>query len=494
MTTEVEPQHDGAPAPHPPYGTAPLPVTRLSARRAEDRADRRMEREERRRDQEHKRRLKEEARAGRVAANTAARAEKQRLKARRRKERRAAWQARTVRVTARLAAHMPLWGLPVVAVSMVMGWSGQMLAGAHLGMGWAAAGMPMLTEGMTLTFAGLTAQAIDQRRPYRWLMRATCVTALVAASINAVGHLIEDSSPAGMYRAGAYAGASLGALILWWVVMRSRRAAVSGRSAEEITRWRRLRRRHPRLVRRARRLADTTGVTLDTAFQRVWIRANGAGVDEPSIREIRASRRAAYRRDLAESWDGRRRFLWDRDTVRPAAEDTPADAPEDAPEDASAGVSEDVPEVVPAPYLPVALMVPGPGGQWVAHRVPVHPLTASQAPADGEAAVSPSGPDAAPADGPAASAPGAGAAAEVPGPRFPQGQGPGPDPVREGVDDDRLATVRAMVAEVREAGGDLMREPSARKTAKRLGCRPGTARRFLAQALAEHGITRPRRG
>ncbi|GGN56050.1 hypothetical protein GCM10011579_016710 [Streptomyces albiflavescens] len=31
--------------------------------------------------------------------------------------------------------------------------------------------------------------------------------------------------------------ASLAALILWWVVMRSKRAAVSGRTAEDIALW-----------------------------------------------------------------------------------------------------------------------------------------------------------------------------------------------------------------------------------------------------------------
>lgn len=462
----------------PPYGKVPVPTSRgeekranLQARRIEDRADRREDAEERRRDREHKRRMKTEAKNAKVALVLQKKAERQKLRAKRRKDRR----ARLDGMVVRLSHHMPLWGLPVVVVSLVVGWTGQAGAAAHLGMGWAAAGVPVLTEGMTLTFAGLTGQAIEQRREYRWLMRATWTTAVIAAAINGFGHLIEDDSAAGIYRACAYAGASLAALILWWVVMRSKRAAVSGRTADDIARWKRLRRRHPILVRRARRIADNTGITLERAYAKAWERANGAAVGEPSIREIRASRRAAFRRTQAEAWDGRTRFS--RTAPAPAAVVPAAVEPE--PETVPEPVSENAPEVIPAPYLPVVLAVPGLDGQWVAHRVPVHPL-------DTWTPISRS-------------------ASETATTRFPQGQEPLPDPsgdapedgdgkqpdeVREKVADDRLAKARALVDEAAEAGENLRRRPSNRQMAKHLGCRPGTAREYLTQVLAERGIRR----
>ncbi|MEV4438091.1 hypothetical protein AB0K09_03580 [Streptomyces sp. NPDC049577] len=465
--TETPPTHNGHAMAEPPYGQVYIgPSPRREERRrdrraerAERREDRHQDREERRRDREHKRQLKTTEHNAKVARKMQQRAEREKSRGRRRRERRAAWHAAQLKV----AHHMPLWGLPVVAVSMVLGWTGQASAAAALGMGMGAVGIPVITEGMTLTLAGLTGQAIEQKRPHRWLLRATVITAVIAAAINAAGHLIEDHSAAGGYRAGAYALASLAAVALWWVVMRSKKVALSRQSAEEADRWRRLGRRHPVLVRRARRLADNTNVPMDEAYETVWTRANAASPDEPSIREIRAARRATYRRARAASWDGRRR--WIRRGTPPTVVVPGPVEPE--PEAVAETVSDDVPEVIPAPVLPVALVVPGADGEWVAHRVPVHPLTASRPPAE--------------------------AVPEEPTPRFPQGKEPVSDPVRDQVDDDRLETVRAMVDEVLEAGGDLMKEPSARKTAKRLGCRPGTARAFLATALAEHGITRPKR-
>lgn len=469
--------------PHePPYGKTPIPTSRgeekranLQARRTEDRADRREAAEERRRDREHRRRLKTEAKNAKVGLALQKKAERQKLRAKRRKDRR----ARLDSMVVRLSHHMPLWGLPVVVVSLVVGWTGQAGAAAHLGMGWAAAGVPVLTEGMTLTFAGLTGQAIEQRRPYRWLMRATWTTAMVAAAINGFGHLIEDDSAAGIYRACAYAGASLAALILWWVVMRSKRAAVSGRTAEDIARWKRLSRRHPILVRRARRIADNTGITLEAAYTKAWERANGAPPGEPSIREIRASRRAAYRRAQAESWDGRTRFSRTAPAPAPVVPAAVEPEPETVPEPAV----EDAPEVIPAPYLPVALAVPGPDGQWVAHRVPVHPLTASPGLAD--------------------------AGSETAATRFPQGQEPVPSPspdapeegggtqpdtaqdeVRDQVHENRMTKARALVQQAAEEGKNLRRHPSNRQMARHLGCRPGTAREYLTAALAERGIRR----
>lgn len=288
--------------------------TRRNAQRADDRQDRSQKHEQRRRNREHNQQLKDQRLDARLARKERQRAGKEKHTARRRKDRGNTWRTRSTAIQTRLTAHMPLWGLPVVAVSLVVGWSGQAQAAAHLGMGWAAAGVPVLTEGMTLTCAGLTSQAIDQHRPYRWLLRATWVNAIVAAAVNASGHLVEDDTPAGMYRAAAYAAASLAAIVLWAVVMRSRRAVVSGKSAEETARWRRLRRRHPFLVRRAQHIADNTGVSLSRAYEQAWTRANGgAAPGDPSIREIRIAQRNHYRRKVAESWDGRRRGWFGRD-------------------------------------------------------------------------------------------------------------------------------------------------------------------------------------
>ncbi|MYR41245.1 hypothetical protein [Streptomyces sp. SID5910] len=481
-STETPAPVNGQDPNEPPFGKTPIPGSRgeekranLQARRTEDRADRREQGEERRREREHKKRMETEAHNAKVALALQKKGERQKLRAKRRKDRKARMDAMVVR----LSHHMPLWGLPVVLVSLVVGWTGQAGAAAHLGMGWAAAGVPVLTEGMTLTFAGLTGQAIEQKRPYRWLMRATWATGVIAAAINGFGHLVEDDSAPGIYRACAYAGASLAALILWAVVMRSKRATVSGRSAEDIARWKRLSRRHPILVRRARRIADNTGISLERAYVKAWERSNGAAPGEPSIREIRASRRAQFRRAQAESWDGRTRFS----RTAPAAVAVVPAAVEPEPETVPEPVPEDASEMIPAPYLPVALAVPGLDGQWIAHRVPVHPL-------DTWTPFSRTG-------------------SETATTRFPQGQDPLPDPspdtpeeedgkqadeaqaeVRETVVNDRLAKTRALVDEAAEDGKDLRRYPSNRQAARHLGCRPGTAKDYLAQVLAERGIDR----
>jgi hypothetical protein len=426
------------------------------ADRAEAREDKAHERAEARKDAEHGRQLKKQERQAKLEQQQQKRADKEKARAKRRKERRAAWTA----AQARLAHHMPLWGLPVVAVSLIMGWSGQAGAAAHLGMGWAAPGVPVLTEGMTMTTAGLTGQAIDQGRPYKWLLRITWINALFAAGVNGFGHLIEDSSAAGMYRAAAYALASLAGFALFVVVLRSRRAAISGRTAVEIARWKRLSRRHPFLMRRARRVADNTGVSLASAWATVWERANGAKLGEPSIREIRDSQRATYRRRAAESWDGRLRL--GRAPVAPAAP-VPAANP-DSTERPQESAPDGARTPVQAPVLPVALLVPGAAGGWVQHPVPVLPMTTSKrvrTRSDDTATT-----------------------------RFPQGKDANSKRVREGVTDDRLAAVRKLVAEAAAKNEDLRKHPSNRAVARAVGCRPATARELLATVLAERGITR----
>ncbi|MEU5900593.1 MULTISPECIES: hypothetical protein [Streptomyces] len=428
----------------------------IKTSRAEKRADKAQRAEERRRNTEHKQKLKHDAKQAKAERTEKARAEREKLRARRRKERRATWQ----RIQTRLAHHMPVWGLPVVAVSLVMGWSGQAGAAAHLGMGIAAVGVPVLTEGMVLTFAGLTGQAIDKGRPYKSLMRITWVTTVIAATINGAGHLIEDDSLPGMYRAGAYALASLAAMILWWVVMRSKRAAISGKTAEEIARWRRLGRRHPILMRRARRVSDNTGVLLPAAWAKVWERANGAAPGEPSIREIRASRRAAHRRRVAQAWDGQRSLRKRPEVPAAAVPASKADAPGGRESDGSNGAR----TPVQPPFLPVALLVPGGQGGWVEHPVPVLPMPSPKrfrTDSDRKAAT-----------------------------RFPQGKDAVSKRVRKSVEDSRLAAVRKLVMEAAKRNQDLRKHPSNRATAKAVGCRPGTARELLRTVLAEHGITR----
>ncbi|MFD5221398.1 hypothetical protein ACFWMH_27535 [Streptomyces tendae] len=441
-----------------PAATSRREEKRLDKRtdRADARLDKAQEREEARRDAAHQRKIKEDERRAKEARKQQQRADREKGRAKRRKERRAAWTAFQVK----LAHHMPLWGLPVVAVSLVMGWSGQAQAAAHLGMGWASPGVPVLTEGMTMTTAGLTGQAIEQKRPYKWLLRITWANALVAAAVNALGHLIEDNSAAGVYRASAYAVASLAGLALFAVVLRTRRAAISGRTADEVARWKRLGRRHPLLMRRARRVADSTGKSMADAYATVWERANGARPGEPSIREIRASRRAAYRRRLAQSWDGRRG--WRKETERAAAV-LPAARPE------SSGSREQSPSVevrtpVQAPVLPVALLVPGGQGGWVEHPVPVLPMATLKRVRTGS-------------DRSATA-------------RFPQGKDAVSKRVRKSVHDDRLSAVRKLVNAAAENNQDLRKHPSNRAVARAAGCRPGTARELLATVLAERGITR----
>lgn len=426
------------------------------AERAEAREDRAHQREQDRKDAEHRRQLKEQERQAELELKQQKRADREKARAKRRKERRAAWTA----AQTRLAHHMPLWGLPVVAVSMIMGWSGQAGAAAHLGMGLFAAGVPVLTEGMVLTFAGLTGQAIDHGRPHRALMRITWATTLVAATINGAGHLIEDSSGPGMYRAGAYALASLAAMILWSVVIRSKRAAISGKTADEIARWKRLSRRHPILVRRARRIADNTGATLAVAYAMAWERANGAKPGEPSIREIRASRRAAFRRRRAQSWNGQRGFNWGAGAAEAVLPAVAADSTEASKTDGSCEAR----TPVQPPFLPVALLVPGAQGEWVEHPVPVLPMTApkrARTRGDGTATT-----------------------------RFPQGKDADSKRVREAVTDDRLNAVRKLVTEAADNNQDLRKHPSNRAVGRALGCRPVTARELLATVLAERGITR----
>lgn len=454
---------EGRPRPDQEQGnTTPQPSRREEKRldrradRVEDREDRAREREEARRDREHKLQVKEQARLAKLERKQQHRADREKARAKRRKERRAAWQS----MQARLAHHMPLWGLPVVAVSLIMGWSGQAQAAAHLGMGWAAPGVPVLTEGMTMTTAGLTGQAIEQGRPHKWLLRITWFNALFAAGVNGFGHLIEDASPAGMYRAAAYAVASLAGLALFAVVLRSRRAAISGKTAVEIARWKRLTRRHPLLMRRAHRVADNTEVSLASAWATVWERANGAKLGEPSIREIRASQRAAHLRREAEAWNGRRG--WRKQSDAPSL--TVPAANTDTPEASTGAASGEARTPVQPPFLPVALLVPGGSGEWVQHRVPVLPMTTPKRfrTRRDETATT----------------------------RFPQGKDADSKRVRESVADSRLDVVRKLVADAAADGRDLRKHPSNRAAARALGCRPGTARDLLATVLAERGITR----
>jgi len=213
-------------------------------------------------------------------------------------------------------------------------------------------------------------------------------------------------------------------------------------------------------MRRARRVADNTGVPLSSAWATVWERANGAKLGEPSIREIRASQRAAFRRRRAQSWNGQRSFGRGSNgsgEVLPAVKADTANMRE--------GVASDEARTpVQPPFLPVALLVPGAQGEWVRHRVPVLPMQSPKrfrTRGDGTATT-----------------------------RFPQGKGADSKRVRESVTGDRLSAVRKLVAEAAEKNQDLRKHPSNRAVGRALGCRPVTARELLATVLAERGITR----
>ncbi|WTX01182.1 hypothetical protein OG216_47940 (plasmid) [Streptomycetaceae bacterium NBC_01309] len=322
------------------------------ARREADRLDERARREERRADADAE-----------LERKRARRTDAQREKARAKKEKAARSAARRAAFVAAVTEHMPLIGIPVVAVSLVVGWTGQAQAAAHLGMGAMALGIPVLTEGMVLTLAGLTAHAIGAKPqlPYRGLYRATWTAGLFAAASNAGGHLIEDASPQGVYRAAAYALASLAGLVLWAIVMRAKRAAADGASAAEVARWRRIRRSHPVVARRAQRIADLSGREFPEAFALAWERRTAAGTDEPTIREIRRQRGATWSRAQAEAWDGNPATR----KVKNAVPAVPADTAETVPENADAGSRTLVAEAVPVLAPGSGLWVPtGPDGRF----------------------------------------------------------------------------------------------------------------------------------
>lgn len=361
------------PTPTVGYGFADQPPrSRREERRADRMADADRRREDRRteRDEDRKDRredAEQRRRDAQAAAErrTAEREAREKAKTRRRKERRTARRERITTAKAAITAHMPLAGIPVVAVSLVMGWTGQAEAALALGMGIAAFGVPVLSEGMTLTLAGLTAAAIERQRPHRFLLTATWITGTAASLANAAGHLLAaqekaaraTSNPAaaipaeGWYQAGAYAVASLAALVLWGLVMRSKKSAVAGKTAEELARWRRVRRRHPLIASRARQLADLTGQPFPEAFARAWERTHGAAPGEPTIGEIRTGRRAGYQRAVAQAWDGRKKGEQSAPTTptAPAAQpDEPAAEAATVPDSAP---QESAPRTVPGLWL-----------------------------------------------------------------------------------------------------------------------------------------------
>ncbi|MFI6979954.1 hypothetical protein ACIBSV_15365 [Embleya sp. NPDC050154] len=300
--------------------TTPAPQSRREERRADrladaamQREDERLEREQLREDArlaaEERRRDAEAAQARKLAEKAAA--EKAAAKAKRDKaDARAARKVERVKArrafVAAVSHHVPLPAVPVVVVSLIAACTGQAGAGYALGMGVMALAIPVLFEGAVLTFAGLTAHAIDRKQPHKFFYGATVGMGLLAATVNGAGHLIEDSSAAGVYRAGIYWVASSMALVVWAVVMRGKKAERSGAQAAEVARWRRLRRSHPVVARRARRIADLTGVDYPIAFEQAWERTHAVDIAQPLISEIRDTKRSTYRRAVALAWDGRK--------------------------------------------------------------------------------------------------------------------------------------------------------------------------------------------
>ncbi|MGC2997433.1 hypothetical protein ACPF8X_03250 [Streptomyces sp. G35A] len=189
-------------------------------RRLDKAADREQDREDKR--LAHEARLKAErlrAEEQRKDAETEAKLKRQRAaeKAKSqllRKEQRAAARKRAL---AAVTAHMPIAGIPVVAVSMAMAWGGQYEAAHAAGFGGYSIGVPVMLEGLTLTLATLTSAAMGAKKPHASLMTWTWVSAFVAAAVNGYGHVIEGGAAAAL-KAVVFAVASLVGVFLWWRV------------------------------------------------------------------------------------------------------------------------------------------------------------------------------------------------------------------------------------------------------------------------------------
>ncbi|MFJ6481163.1 hypothetical protein ACIQK6_13715 [Streptomyces sp. NPDC091682] len=461
---------------------SPGDVPGPSGRRQERRLDRR---EDRQQDREDKRETREQDREDRRAAAAQKRLDIETEEARRAARKEAAAAARTARREGRrkawadrraafhtaVTAHMPATGIPVVAVSLAMGATGQIDAAQHQGMGFWSLGVPVLTEGMTLTLATLTAAALAAGQPHRFLLRATWASALFAAGVNAYGHYAEAPGAAGLYRALIFAVASLAGLVMWAIILRRQRQA-RGDDASTLARRRRLTRRFPLIAAQARLHRDVTGCSWEEGWETAWERRHGAPTHELSIRDIRRERRTAHKRREAEAWDGRRRLDRFRGVDAAGVEVVDAEVVDDV-EEALDVEPEPVLDVAPAPapevtagpaFLPSTLLVPTGRYGWAERPVPALPATGSQTPME--------------------------PAPEPPTTRFPQGRGPLPELPREAVADERLEAVRSMVTAVVAKGGNLLREPSVRAVRKHLSCRSETASELLDVALAEHGVKR----
>ncbi|MFC9342855.1 hypothetical protein ACFT0G_06020 [Streptomyces sp. NPDC057020] len=292
----------------------------------ERRADRR---EDRQADRDDRMAAREQDRQDAEAAHRRAREEAERARAeeeRRRTERREQRRATIARIRGAVSEHMPTAGLPVVAVSLLFASAGQVDAARAAGFGTFAYGVPVITEGFTLTLAWLTAHAISTKRPSAALMAATWTSALVAAGINGFGHWLDGRSAESAFRAVMFGVASLAGVLLWWIVMRAKRKQVNDTTAAEVARHRRMFRHHPVIHRRARRAAVRTGQTLAQAWADAWERSQGAPPEAPTTREIKSHRRAAFKRTRAEAWDGRRWYdRGDRTTPPPAHREDPGD-------------------------------------------------------------------------------------------------------------------------------------------------------------------------
>ncbi|MGD6742977.1 DUF2637 domain-containing protein [Streptomyces sp. BH106] len=151
------------------------------------------------------------------------RADKQAADERRRKEqRKAERKAARKRLIGTVTAHTTVPGaLPVIA-SMILAWGGQMDAAAAMGMGAYSPLVPVMAEGLTLALMILTTRAMTAGKPSGRLMAFTWVSALLAAGINAFGHISEATPGAGV-RAVLFAVGSLVGVGLWWVVATANR-------------------------------------------------------------------------------------------------------------------------------------------------------------------------------------------------------------------------------------------------------------------------------
>ncbi|MET9730633.1 hypothetical protein ABZZ79_08220 [Streptomyces sp. NPDC006458] len=233
--------------------------------------------------------------------------------------------------------------LVVISASMAFAWSGQYDAAASKGFGALAVLVPLMTEGATLHFAKLAAEAEAAGQPSAKFRISTLVSAVTAAAINFYGHTyltaaqIAGRSKAEIAalasdaesKAWLFAVASLVGVVVWEATLIARAHRRKGTSAAQrkINRKRLL--RNPVISWRAANLrAMVPAYTENDSFAETWKRRKGVPLGEPTAHERRRMRRMAYRLEQADAWDGAPRRPFPR---RRQPAEVPVHAPVTAP-------------------------------------------------------------------------------------------------------------------------------------------------------------------